>query len=98
MSAFSKKDRIGRSGAVSADGFEFAQIFMNDRQKALLSDSYTLVSATDTDPSGKLYSETYKSIGENGAYILNSGLSDEPFRKLKTLRNRYPRAYKRYAK
>ena len=67
----------GAPEAVSADGFEFAQIFMNDRQKALLSDSYTLVSATDTDPSGKLYSETYKSIGENGAYILNSGLSDE---------------------
>ena len=67
----------GAPEAVSADGFEFARIFMNDRQKALLSDSYTLVSATDTDPSGKLYSETYKSIGENGAYILNSGLSDE---------------------
>ena len=49
--------------AISEKGMTFLQTFMSEDERQLLKENYTLVSGTDKDDSGTLYSDLYPDLG-----------------------------------
>ncbi len=62
--------------AISEEGMTFLQTFMSEDEKQLLEENYTLVSGTDKNESGTLYSDLYPNLGEGNVWI-RQGTDDE---------------------
>ena len=55
--------------AISEKGMTFLQTFMSEDERQLLKENYTLVSGTDKDDSGTLYSDLYPDLGDGNVWI-----------------------------
>lgn len=55
--------------AISEKGMTFLQTFMSEDERQLLEENYTLVSGTDKDDSGTLYSDLYPDLGDGNVWI-----------------------------
>jgi ATP-binding cassette subfamily B protein len=63
--------------AVSSDGYELLEAFMDANQKALLSANYERVLPSDTASDGTLWSERYPSASPDGFYVLKAAVDAE---------------------
>ena len=62
------------AGALTVDGYNALKTFMNDEQKSVLENSYTLVSAGNGTDEQK---DTYPASKDNNVYFLNDISADE---------------------
>ncbi len=57
--------------AISVEGMDLMRTFMSDRERELMEASYTLVSSSEQDKNGNVYSELYSNASEQ-LYIKNN--------------------------
>lgn len=67
--------------AISVNGYEFMKTFMNDNEKKLLDESYSLKKGTDTYKKGKDYKDLYPNI-KDSVYVLKDSVSDTNLEKI----------------
>ena len=63
--------------AISQEGYTFISTFMNNDEKEVLQNTYMLVSGSDHDSSGKLYSDIYPKAATEDIYVLKMGLTSQ---------------------
>ena len=60
--------------AISSEGHDLVETFMDSSQRELFNDSYELVFPNDTTPSGKPWSDQYPDASTDGFYVLKSDI------------------------
>lgn len=71
--------------ALSSDGYDLMQAFMDEEQKQFVDESYELVLPTDTAPNGNPWNEHYPSASKEGFYVQNSEIDTDTLAKLDTV-------------